>query len=76
MQLKARGLYKVVFKTKEYFDMTGRECFYPWVEVRAAICSLVNFIKHMLDHLRNSKSGGALSYSVVDQSVFIHDLQR
>jgi hypothetical protein len=22
-----------VFKTKEYFERTGRKCFYPWVEV-------------------------------------------
>jgi 5-hydroxyisourate hydrolase len=28
------GLYKIVFKPKEYFEKTGRKCFYPWVEVR------------------------------------------
>jgi 5-hydroxyisourate hydrolase len=27
------GLYKIVFKPKEYFEKTGRKCFYPWVEV-------------------------------------------
>lgn len=32
-KLKAGKLYKVVFKTKEYFESTGRKCFYPWVEV-------------------------------------------
>jgi len=32
-QLKAAGLYKVVFKTKEYFERTGRKSFYPWVEI-------------------------------------------
>ena len=32
--LEAGRLYKVVFKTKEYFERTGRKCFYPWVEVR------------------------------------------
>jgi len=26
-------LYKVIFKTKEYFEGTGRKCFYPWVEI-------------------------------------------
>lgn len=26
-------LYKVVFRTKEYFERTGRKCFYPWVEI-------------------------------------------
>lgn len=31
--LKAGTLYKVFFKTKEYFESTGRKCFYPWVEV-------------------------------------------
>ncbi|KJA25903.1 hypothetical protein HYPSUDRAFT_182336 [Hypholoma sublateritium FD-334 SS-4] len=25
--------YKVVFKTKEYFEKTGRKSFYPWVEI-------------------------------------------
>lgn len=32
--LKAGTLYKVLFKTKEYFESTGQKCFYPWVEVR------------------------------------------
>ncbi|TDL28062.1 Hydroxyisourate hydrolase [Rickenella mellea] len=27
------GLYKVIFKTKEYFHDSGRPCFYPWVEI-------------------------------------------
>ncbi|KAG6910529.1 hypothetical protein DXG01_009948 [Tephrocybe rancida] len=31
--LKAGQTYKVVFKTKDYFDKTGRASFYPWVEV-------------------------------------------
>ncbi|TEB38882.1 Hydroxyisourate hydrolase [Coprinellus micaceus] len=25
--------YKIVFKTKEYFEKTGRTTFYPWVEI-------------------------------------------
>jgi 5-hydroxyisourate hydrolase len=29
------GLYKIVFKPKEYFKKTDRKCFYPWVEVRS-----------------------------------------
>lgn len=31
--LVAGRSYKVVFKTKEYFESTKRKCFYPWVEV-------------------------------------------
>jgi len=31
--LKAGGLYKIIFKTKEYFESTGRKSFYPWVEI-------------------------------------------
>ncbi|KAF7339326.1 5-hydroxyisourate hydrolase [Mycena sanguinolenta] len=27
----APGTYKIVFKTKEYFEKTGRKCFYPWI---------------------------------------------
>jgi len=32
-KLKPGTLYKVVFKTKDYFESTGRKCFYPWVEI-------------------------------------------
>ncbi|KAG6817972.1 hypothetical protein H0H87_012440 [Tephrocybe sp. NHM501043] len=31
--LQAGQTYKMVFKTKEYFDKTDRSSFYPWVEV-------------------------------------------
>ena len=31
--LVAGQTYKVVFRTKEYFDLTNRKSFYPWVEV-------------------------------------------
>ncbi|KAJ8488126.1 hypothetical protein ONZ51_g3736 [Trametes cubensis] len=33
IKLQAGRLYKVVFKTKDYFESTGRKCFYPWVEI-------------------------------------------
>ena len=33
IKLQAGKLYKVVFKTRDYFESTGRKCFYPWVEV-------------------------------------------
>ncbi|KAL7285538.1 hypothetical protein ACG7TL_000642 [Trametes sanguinea] len=33
IKLQAGQLYKVVFRTKEYFESTGRKCFYPWVEI-------------------------------------------
>ncbi|KAJ3516082.1 hypothetical protein NLJ89_g1343 [Agrocybe chaxingu] len=29
--------YKVVFKTKEYFERTNRKSFYPWVEITFVI---------------------------------------
>jgi 5-hydroxyisourate hydrolase len=35
--LKAGGVYKMVFKTKEYFEATGKKCFYPWVEVCVSV---------------------------------------
>nr|AAZ14903.1 conserved hypothetical protein [Coprinellus disseminatus] len=31
--LQAGEAYKIVFKTKEYFEKTGRSTFYPWVEI-------------------------------------------
>ncbi|KAG9314085.1 hypothetical protein JVU11DRAFT_4866 [Chiua virens] len=27
------GVYKIVFKPQEYFEQTGRKCFYPWIEI-------------------------------------------
>lgn len=33
LELEA-GIYKMIFKTKDYFDQTNRKCFYPWAEVR------------------------------------------
>jgi len=35
-ELVAGQTYKVVFKTKEFFDRTNRKSFYPWVEVMLA----------------------------------------
>lgn len=32
-ELIAGQIYKVVFKTKEYFDRSNLKSFYPWVEV-------------------------------------------
>jgi len=31
--LLAGQIYKIVFKTKEYFEQTHRRSFYPWVEI-------------------------------------------
>ncbi|TRM66088.1 hypothetical protein BD626DRAFT_196702 [Schizophyllum amplum] len=33
----APGTYKMIFRTKEYFDQTQRESFYPWVEISFTI---------------------------------------
>ncbi|TFK36984.1 hypothetical protein BDQ12DRAFT_686197 [Crucibulum laeve] len=35
--LKAGQTYKIVFKTKDYFDRTNRQSFYPWVEIAFTI---------------------------------------
>jgi 5-hydroxyisourate hydrolase len=37
LNAKANTLYKVVFKTEDYFKKQGRKCFYPWVEVGIVI---------------------------------------
>jgi len=39
MELASGQTYKVVFRTKEYFERTGRESFYPWVEISFTIQS-------------------------------------
>jgi len=28
-----KGIYKITFQTKKYFEATNRECFYPWAEI-------------------------------------------
>ena len=28
-----KGIYKITFQTKSYFEATNRDCFYPWIEV-------------------------------------------
>ncbi|KAF8807838.1 Hydroxyisourate hydrolase [Phlegmacium glaucopus] len=35
--LVAGQTYKIVFKTKEYFEHTHRKSFYPWVEITFVI---------------------------------------
>jgi 5-hydroxyisourate hydrolase len=35
IKLEAGKLYKMIFKTKEYFDRLEKATFYPWVEVSA-----------------------------------------
>jgi 5-hydroxyisourate hydrolase len=35
IKLEAGKLYKIIFKTKEYFDRLEKATFYPWVEVSA-----------------------------------------
>ncbi|KAG7099611.1 hypothetical protein E1B28_001439 [Marasmius oreades] len=32
-ELLRPGLYKIIFRTKEYFDKTERPSLYPWVEI-------------------------------------------
>jgi len=34
---QAGQTYKIVFKTKQYFDMTNRKTFYPWAEISFTI---------------------------------------
>ncbi|GLB35895.1 putative transthyretin family. 5-hydroxyisourate hydrolase subfamily protein [Lyophyllum shimeji] len=37
--LQAGQTYKLVFKTKEYFEATDRTSFYPWVEITFTIAN-------------------------------------
>ena len=39
-ELVKPGLYKIVFKVKEYYEKKGLKCFYPWVEV----CNLILYM--------------------------------
>jgi len=33
----AGQIYKIIFKTKEYFELSERKSFYPWVEITFTI---------------------------------------
>ncbi|KAG6901817.1 hypothetical protein C0995_007616 [Termitomyces sp. Mi166 len=39
--LQAGQTYKIVFKTKEYFDKTQRPSLYPWVEVIESVVPML-----------------------------------
>ena len=51
----AGQIYKIIFKTKEYFEHTKRKSFYPWVEV--SIYTMNRFEKlfsgSFVDHLHH-----------------------
>lgn len=77
-ELVAGRLYKVVFKTKEYFDGSGgRKCFYPWVEVSGDMSIMHTCAEaQAVDSFRGRESGRTLSYPFASQPVFVYDLQR
>lgn len=78
--LAAGQIYKIVFKTKEYFEHTNRKSFYPWVEVgpNAAFTRLRKATQRFfhIDHLRHRKPRRPLSYPTVNQSLCLQHLQR
>ncbi|KAF8978208.1 hypothetical protein BDQ17DRAFT_1265887 [Cyathus striatus] len=48
--LKAGQTYKIVFKTKEYFERTNRQSFYPWVEVPRNLIQISFVINNPGEH--------------------------
>ena len=69
--------YKIVFKTKEYFEHTNRKSFYPWVEVSRHTHTALNsyLVALFADHLHCWKRGSP-SYPTVNQSLCLHYIQR
>lgn len=53
-ELIAGQTYKVVFKTKEYFDRSNRKSFYPWVEVTGG--NLLNLFAAQIYHRLHLRS--------------------
>ena len=45
--------YKIIFKTKEYFEHTKRKSFYPWVEVSTMHRFEKLFSGSFVDHLHH-----------------------
>lgn len=74
--LAAGQTYKVVFKTKEYFEKTGRKSFYPWVEVSSPLFKRWPPSEQGLDHICHWEPSRPLPYSTLNQSLFFHDVQR
>ena len=50
-KLLAGSQYKMVFWVKEYFQQTGRKCFYPVVEVSTTLITstIVSLLMHMMN---------------------------
>lgn len=38
-----KGMYKIVFETKGYYELQNKECFYPWVEVCVLFLPLIGW---------------------------------
>lgn len=68
------GIYKIIFRPQEYFERTGRKCFYPWIEVTNPphVSSLLT--DHHTDPLSHRKSRRTLPHSTSNQPVFVQHL--
>lgn len=75
VELKAGSTYKIVFKTKDYFEGSGRRCFYPWVEVLVLHKSLLYPIELLVaDTVRSPQPHGALSYTFAHQPILLYNV--
>lgn len=70
--LKEGAMYKIVFKTKEYFASTDRKSFYPWVEISAVRSCAPT--ERLADYIRDREPHGALPCAPSHQHVLLHNL--
>lgn len=74
-----KGLYKIIFKTKEYFESRQQSSFYPWVEVRGQFSGPLMESKSLMstaDHIRGDRRQPALPYPSPYLPVLLHNLPR
>lgn len=75
------GTYKMIFQTGTYFAGSGRETFYPVVEVSRPYhppgIQAPDYLRgliRMKDHLPSSESRATLSHPIVTEPMVIHHL--
>lgn len=71
---QAGQTYKIMFKTKQYFNRTNRKTFYPWAEVEYHCISPLGFSHSSLDLIHHRKPRRTLPYSIACQSVLLYNL--
>jgi hypothetical protein len=67
--------YKIIFKTKDYFDRTNRKTFYPCAEVNSTCSEPAGTDIGTPDTVHHWESRRALPHPTSNQPILLYDLQ-